>query len=210
MRLRDQLAALLHPVRGQELRAAEDHGGCTLHLVEEEFAEVLHIHAALAGVHDGGAAADLDVRVAFLRLLHGGEDLAELAHAGGLHEDPVRVVGVDQLVDRGLEVARQGAADAAGVQLGHGDAGVLHEAAVDPDLAVFVLQQHHLFIPEAAGQQFFDKSGLSRSEKARDHVNFYHGCIPFPAASAANPLYSPSAALCQPFRRIYSRGTAVL
>ena len=117
--------------------------------------------------------------MAGLRLFHGGQDLAELADAGGLHQDPVRVIGVDQLVHRGLEVPGQGAADAARVQLGHGDAGVLHEAAVDADLAVFILQQHDLFVPEAAGQQFPDERGLARAQEAGDYIDFYHFSVSF-------------------------------
>ena len=171
----DQLAALFHPVRIQQLGAAEDDRGSALHLVQEELAEVLHIHAALAGVHHGGTSAGLNIRVALFRFFHRGENLAQLADAGGLHQDAVRMIGVDQLVHSGLEVTRQGAADAAGVQLRHRDAGVLHEAAVNADFTVFVLKQHNLFILQAAAQQFFDQCCLTGSEEAGDHVYFYHG-----------------------------------
>ena len=175
----DQLAALFHPGGVQQLGAAEDDRGGALHLVQEEFAEVLHIHPALAGVHHGGAAAGLNIRVAFLGLFHSGEDLAQLADAGGLHQDPVRMVGIDQLVHRGLEVPGQGAADAARVQLGHGNAGVLHEAAVDTDLAVFILQQYDLLVPETAGQQFFNQCCLAGSQEAGDHIYLYHETVSF-------------------------------
>ena len=84
------------------------------------------------------------------------------------------MIGIDQLIHSGLEIPGQGAADAAGVQLGDGDAGVLHETAVDPDLAVFVFQQHDLLVPEAAGEQFFDERGFPGSEKTGDYIDFYH------------------------------------
>ena len=69
-----QRAALLDALRGQQLRAAENHRRARLNLVEEELAEVLHIHAALARVHNGRAAGHNEVAVAFLRALDGGED----------------------------------------------------------------------------------------------------------------------------------------
>ena len=174
MGLGDQLAALFNAVGREELGTAEDDGGGALDLIEEEFAEILHIHTTLSGVHDGGAAADLDFGMAGFRLFHSGENFAELADACGLHKDTIRMVGVDQLVHGSLEIAGEGAADAAGVQLGDGDAGVLHEAAVDADFAVFVLQQDHLFIAEAAGEELFDEGCFSGSKETGDDVDFYH------------------------------------
>ena len=100
------------------------------------------------------------------------------------------MVGVDQLVHRGLEVPGQGAADAARVQLGHGDAGVLHETAVDPDLAVFILQQDHLFVPEPPREELADERGFSCAQEAGDHIDFHHFHIPLSAGGipAASPL----------------------
>ena len=174
MSLGDQLAALLHPVRAQQLGPAEDDRGGALHLIQEELAEVLHIHPALARVHHGGAPPDLDLRVPLLRPLHRRQDLAELADAGGLHQDPIRVIGIDQLIDRPLKIPRQGAADAAGVQLRHGNPRVLHEAAVNSDLPVFVFQQHDLFLPQTARQQLFDQRRFSRSQKTGNYIDFNH------------------------------------
>ena len=93
------------------------------------------------------------------------------------------MVGIDKLVHRSLEIPGQGAADAAGVQLGDGDPGVLHEAAVDTDFTVFVFQQDHLFVPEAAGEQFFDQGGFSGAEEAGDDIDFNHFTSFFPAGS---------------------------
>ncbi len=105
MLLFHQRAALLDALRGQQLRAAENHRRARLNLVEEELAEVLHIHAALARVHNGRAAGHNEVAVAFLRALDSGEDFAQLAHAGRLNQQAVRMILRNQVINRLLEVA---------------------------------------------------------------------------------------------------------
>ena len=151
MQLFDQGHALFHAVAAQKLGAAEDHGGGALYLINEKFTEVLGVDPAFTGVHHRGAAAYDHIRMALLRLFDRGKDLAELADARGLHQNAGGMIGVDQLVDRSLEVARQSTADAAGVKLCHRDADILHKGAVHADLAVFVFQQNHLFILQTAG-----------------------------------------------------------
>ena len=83
-------------------------------------------------------------------------------------------VRVDQLGQRVGKVAHQRAADAAGVQLRHLNAGILHEAAVDADLAVFVLQQNHLFVAERSGEQLLNQRRLARSEKTGNNIYLRH------------------------------------
>lgn len=141
MLLFHQRAALLDALRGQQLRAAENHRRARLNLVEEELAEVLHIHAALARVHNGRAAGHNEVTVAFLRALDGGEDFAQLAHAGRLNQQAVRMILRNQVINRLLEVAHQRAADAAGIEFIDDDARILHKAAVHADFAIFIFQQ---------------------------------------------------------------------
>ena len=165
MHFGNQETALFHPVRRQQLRPAENHGGRALHLIQEELPEVFHIHPAFARVHNRGAAADFNIRVPFLRLLHGGKDLAQLSDAGRLHQNPIRMIGVNQLIDRRLKISRQGAADAARVQFRHSDSRILHKTAVNADFTVLILQQHHFFPAQAAGQQLPDQRRLSRTQK---------------------------------------------
>ena len=85
------------------------------------------------------------------------------------------MIGVDQLVDGLLEIARQRAADAAAVELGHGDAGVLHEAAVHAHFAVFIFQQDHLFAAHRARDQLFDQRGFARAQETGNNIDLYHG-----------------------------------
>ena len=175
--LPQQRHALFDALRRGGLGAAEDDGFGAFDLVDEEFAEVVGIHAALAHVGHGGAARQLHL-VGPGDIVHHAADIRQLAHAGGLDEDAVGMVGIDQLTQRLGEVTHQGTADAAGVQLRDLYAGVLHEAAVDAHFAVFIFQQNHLFALEGAVQQLFDQRGLAGAEKARNDIDLCHCLSP--------------------------------
>ena len=177
--LPQQVDALLDALLRGVLGAAEDDGLGVFDLIDEELAEVLGIHAALADIGNGGAALKGDF-VALHHVHHHAADVGELAHAGGLDDDAVGMIGVDQLVQRAAEVAHQRAADAAGVQLGDLDAGIAHEAAVNADLAVFVLQQNHLFAAERAAQQLLDQRGLARAEETGNDIDLRHDLLTCP------------------------------
>ncbi len=172
-----QRHALFDPLLRGRLGAAEYDGLGALDLVDEELAEVVRVHAAFAHVRHGGAARQLD-RVGLGHVVHHAADVAQLAHARGLDQYAVGVVGVDQLAQRLGEVAHQRAADAAGVQLRDLHARLLHKAAVDADLAVLVFQQHHLFALEGAVQQLLDQRGLARAEEAGNDVDLGHCLSP--------------------------------
>ena len=179
--LPQEVDALLDALLGGVLGAAEDDGLGVLDLVDEELAEVLGVHAALADIGNGGAALEGDF-VAVHHVHHNAADVGELAHAGGLDDDAVGMIGIDQLVQRAAEVAHQRAADAAGVQLGDLDAGIAHEAAVHANLAVFILQQNHLFIAERAAQQLLDQRGLARAEETGNDIDLRHDLLTCPVS----------------------------
>ena len=176
MLLLDQRAALLDAFSGEQLRAAENDGRARLDLIQEEFAEVLHIHAALAGIDNRRTAGHNQISVTLLRMLDRNKDLAELADTGRLNQQAVRMVLLNQLIDCLLEVADQRAADAAGIQFVHNNAGILHKASINADFAVLVFQQDDLFLADAAGQQLLDERGLACTEKAGNNIHLYHSC----------------------------------
>ena len=191
MLLFHQRTALLDALRGQQLRAAENHRRARLNLVEEELAEVLHIHAALARVHNGRAAGHNEVAVAFLRALDGSEDFAQLAHAGRLNQQAVRMILRNQVINRLLEVAHQRAADAAGIQLINDDARILHKAAIHADFAIFIFQQDDFFLRNAARQQLFDERRFARAQKTRNNVDLNHSRFsPIPQGLAAHSRHA--------------------
>ena len=75
----------------QLLGPGEDDGAGGLDLVIVELAEVLHVDLHLGGVRHGDEAVELQLGILGGGILHRHDDVAELAHAGGLDEDAVRV-----------------------------------------------------------------------------------------------------------------------
>ena len=156
------------------LAAGKQDGAGVFDLIEEELAEVLDVHAALHRIRDGHEAAHGRIIEFLLHALNGADNVGELAHAGRLDEDAVRMILIDDLAQRLAEIAHQGAADAAGVHLGDLDAGLLHEAAVDADLAELVLDEHDLLAREGFLEQLLDQRGLARAEEAGENINLRH------------------------------------
>ena len=156
------------------LAAGEEDGAGIFDLIEEEFAEVLDIHAALHRIRNGHEAAHDYILKILLHALNSADDVGQLAHAGRLNEDAVRMILIDDLAQRLAEVAHQGAADAAGVHLGDLDAGLLHEAAVNANLAELILDEHDLFAREGFLEQLLDQRGLARAEEAGENINLRH------------------------------------
>ena len=160
----------LQLLRADAAGAAEHDGPGVADLVVVELAEVLDIHLALRRVADRHRR----VHVHALHALYGADDVAQLADAAGLDQDAVGVVGLDHLVQRLGKVAHQGAADAAAVELVHLDARLGHEAAVDADLAEFVLDQHELLARVGLRDQLLDQRGLARAQEAGKNIYLCH------------------------------------
>ena len=162
----------------QLLGPAEDNGTGGLDLVVVKLTEVLHIDLHLAGVGHGDKAVELHIRHVLDGVLHRHDHIAELAHAGGLDEDAVRLELLVHFLQRLVEIAHQRAADAAGGHLTDLHAAVLQKAAVDGDLAELVFDQHQLFPLIGLRQQLFNQRGFAGAQKAGNNVNFCH-IIPF-------------------------------
>ena len=152
---------LLQLPGGELLGAAEDNGPGVLDLVGVEFAEVLQVDPALGGVGHRDGTAQNHLRHRLRHALDRPDHVGELAHAGGLDEDAVRVELVHHLFQGLAEVPHQGAADAPGVHLRNLNARVLQKAAVNADLAKLVLNEHQLLALQGLVQQFFDERGLA-------------------------------------------------
>ena len=76
----DQLHILLHLFMLRHIRTAQHNGTCKLYLIIEELAEVLHIHPALIGVHDGNGRVQLNGKIcgSVLHCLH---DVGKLSNS---------------------------------------------------------------------------------------------------------------------------------
>ena len=170
--LTDQLHGRLQLGFGDVLRAAQHDAARRFDLVVVELTEVLHIELDLRRVgHSHGSAEN---SLMLRGLFHRHHDVGELAHAGGLDQNAVGVIVVDDLLQRGAEVAHQGAADAAGVHLGDLDAGLLQKAAVDADLAKFVLDQNELLALVGLGDHLLDQRGFACAEETGINVDHCH------------------------------------
>ena len=156
--------------------AAEDDGVGRLDLVVVELAEVLHIHLALRRIRHSHKVAQL--HVVRRDLAHGADDVRQLADARRLDQDAVRRIFSDDLFERAAEIADQRAADAAGVHLRDLDPGLLQKAAVDADLAEFILDQDQLLAVVGFLDHFLDERRLAGAEKTGININFCHAKTP--------------------------------
>ena len=159
------------------VRAAQNDGVCVLDLVVIELAEVLHIHFALVCIGNGGEA--IQRNVFHVQVLHGTDHIAQLAYAGRLDQNAVRVVGLQHLMQRLAEVAHKAAADAALAHLGDFNAGVLQKAAVNGNLAELVFDEDELFALKSFGDQLADQRGFACAEEAGKNIDFRHILMPF-------------------------------
>jgi len=151
---------------------AENQAACVSDLVVKEFAEVLLVHLALLGVNHSGEAIKNDV--VCINILHGLDDIAELTYAGRFDENAVGLVVSEYLFECLAEIADETAADAAGIHLCDLHTGILQEAAVNADLAEFILDEHELFALVAFGNELFDQGCFTRTEKAGENRNLCH------------------------------------
>ena len=138
-------------------RAGQQDGTGMRHLILEKLTEVLEVHLGLERVNNGYKAVQLNLEV---RVLYRSDNIRQLADAGRLDQDAVRMVLVHNIVQRLAEVANQRAADAACVHLVYNNAGILEEAAVNADLTELVLDQNNLLTLERIGQQTLDEGRL--------------------------------------------------
>ena len=159
------------------VRAAQNDGVCVLDLVVIELAEVLHVHFALVCIGNGGEAVQRNVF--HVQVLHGTDHIAQLAYAGRLDQNAVRVVGLQHLTQRLAEVAHKAAADAALAHLGDFNAGVLQKAAVNGNLAELVFDEDELFALKSFGDQLADQRGFACAEEAGKNIDFRHILMPF-------------------------------
>ena len=174
--LADHRDALVELLLLHAVGAAEDDGVGRLNLVVIELAEVFHIHPALRRVRHGHEIAEL--HVVGRDLAHGADDVGQLADAGRLDEDAVWRILCDDLLECAAEIAHQRAADAAGVHLRDLDARLLQKAAVDADLAEFVLNEDELLAVIGFLDHLLDERRLASAEKAGININFCHTGTP--------------------------------
>ena len=157
---------------GDHIGTGHDNSGGRFNLIVIELAKVLHIDLDLTGIHNRHCIAQFHIGTG--NLLNRSHHIGQLAHTGGLNDDPVRGIFRNHLLQSLAEIAHQTAADAAGVHLGNVNAGILQETAIDTDLAEFILDQHQLLACVGLLDHFLDQRGLTGTQKTGININFCH------------------------------------
>ena len=161
---------------GDGIGPGQDNGGGGFDLVVVELTEVLHVNLHLAGIGNRHSIAQDHILIG--DLLHRCDDIGQLAHTGGLDDDAVGMIAVDDLRQSLAEITHQTAADAAGVHLGDIDARILQKAAVDADLTEFILDEHQLLAAVGFLNHLLDKGGFAGSQKTGVNVDNSHSKTP--------------------------------
>ena len=115
-----------------------------LHLVLVELTEIRHVHLAQFRIDNSGESIQFNLLDP--GILHGDDDVAQLADARRFDQDSLRLILVNDLFQSRLEIPHQSAANAAGIHLIYLNARILQKASVDSDLSEFILDQNQLLI----------------------------------------------------------------
>ena len=105
--LTDQCDRFVNFLLGYLIRSGKEYGSRILNLIDKELTEILEIYSGLCGIHDSNRASDLHVRNLLCGLLNGAHHIIELSDTGGLDQNPLRLIGLHHLLQRGIEVAYQ-------------------------------------------------------------------------------------------------------
>ena len=151
---------------------AEDDTTCVFYLVVEEFTKIFHVHFALVGINNGSKAVELSAFC--VSVLYRLDHVGELAHAGGLNEDTVGSILVDHLFQSDCKVSDKRAADATRIHFIDLNSRLCKKSSVDSDLTEFIFDENDLFTLVCFFNQFFNKGGLSRSEKTGKNIDLCH------------------------------------
>ena len=157
---------------------AQNNGAGVLHLIIEKLAKVFHIHLGFGSVHHSGKA--VQHHIVHFQVLHRTDHIAQLAHAGGLDQNAVGVIGLHHLLQRLAEIAHQAAADAAAVHFGNVNTRFLQKTTVNADFTKLIFNEDKLFAGISLSDQLLDECRLACAQKTRENINFSHKSIFFP------------------------------
>ena len=132
------------------LSLGKNNTGCGCDLIIEELFEIAMIHFAASGVDNGAVAVQFNPADCF----HCPQDIGKLSDSRGLNDDPIRMICIDDLLQRLLEIAFQRAADAAAVDFADLNAGVFQESSVNTDFTEFIFYKDYLLAMEDIFDQF--------------------------------------------------------
>ena len=144
----------------------------SLNLIIVELAKVLHIHFHLTGIHHSNSISQGHLFIG--DLIDSSDHIGQLAYTGGLDDNAIRVILLDDLCQGAAKVAYKAAANAAGIHFCNIDAGVLQEATIDADLTEFVFNQYQFLSTIALLDHFLDQGCLTCTKKAGIYIDLRH------------------------------------
>ena len=174
--LAEQFDGLIQLLLRNSVGPGHDNGRGGFHLVIIELTEVLGVYLYFSGIHHRNGITQSDLFIG--NLIDSADHIGQLAHTGGLNDDPFRGVLGDHLIQRLSEITHQTAANTAGVHFRDINAGILQKAAVNADLSKFVFNQHQLLTAVMLLDHLFDQGCFARSEKTGVNIDFCHGYSP--------------------------------
>ena len=122
--LPDELNRLVKFVSGNILSPRKYDTPCGLHLVVEEFAEILHIHFSLLGINNRGSRRNLNTCL-IGNIQNGSFHIRQLSYSRRLNDDPVGMIFINNLFKRRCKIAHKRTAYTAAVHLRNIDPGIL-------------------------------------------------------------------------------------
>jgi len=175
--LSDKLNGFCKLFLGKAALMAEHYSVCTLDLIIEKLAEILHIHFALLCINYGGGTVESNTL--YVKTLNCADNVGKLADARGLDDDALGSILPHNLLESLRKITNERAADAAGVHLGYLYAGLLKKAAVNSYITKLVLNNNELFALEGLCNELFYERGLARTEKAGKNIYLDHNITSF-------------------------------
>ncbi len=155
-------------------RMTENDTRRALDLIVEELTEITHIHLTLFRVNDGNEAVQRKPFV--MKVTDCADNIRELADAGGLDNNALGRIFLNDLRKRLSEIAYERAADTARIHLVDHDARIGKKAAVNADLTELIFNEHDLFAGIGLLYELFNERRLTRAQKARKNIGFNGVC----------------------------------
>ncbi len=162
----------------------QNDGSRILNLVDKELTEILKINSCLCRIHHRHGASQLHVRNLCRRLFDGTHHIIKLADAGRLDQDALWLIVLHHLLQRGIEIPYQRAANAARIHLTNLNTSFLQKAAVDADFTELIFNQNNLCACQCIRNQLTDECCLAGTKKPGNNIHLRHRLSSLPPLAA--------------------------
>ena len=112
----DQLDGFLYLFLIRHIGTTQNDRSCIGDLIREKFSEISQIHLAFFNIGHSSIAVQYNITFIFY-VFYGFDNVGQLTNAGGLDDDPVRMILFHHFNQRCAKVSYQRTADTAGIHL---------------------------------------------------------------------------------------------